>query len=82
MTEPSKPGMTRTALVVTTLVIVAGIYDLVVVARSGTEASVSRFLQDTAFGSPLVTFTFGFIAGHLFGYLRPTVMPRHPENKP
>lgn len=63
--------MTRTALVVTTLVITLGIYDLVVVARNGVDQSVSRFLQDTAFGSPLVAFTFGFIAGHLFGYMKP-----------
>lgn len=68
----NKPAMTLAAFCTTACVIFLGILDLVVCLRNGTEASISRFLQDTAFGSPLVTFTFGFVAGHLFGYLSPS----------
>jgi hypothetical protein len=64
-------AMKRTALLVTTLVIILGIYDLVTVVVGGVDESVSRFLQRTAFGSPLISFTFGFICGHIFGYMKP-----------
>lgn len=68
--------MTKTALVVTIAVITLGIYDLVVVVFfGGVEQSISRFLQDTAFEAPVVTFTFGFICGHVFGYMKPS--PKH-----
>jgi TRAP-type uncharacterized transport system fused permease subunit len=65
--------MSRTAILVTTCVIILGIYDLVVVATNGIDQSISRFLQETAFGSPLITFAFGFIAGHIFGYMKPSI---------
>jgi len=68
--------MTRTALVVTTCVIALGIYDLTVVAIGGVDESISRFLQNSAFGSPLISFTFGFICGHLFGYMKPKRLSR------
>lgn len=64
--------MSRTAILVTGAVITLGIYDLVIVATNGVNQSISRFLQDTAFGSPLITFTFGFVAGHVFGYMKPS----------
>jgi hypothetical protein len=64
--------VTRTALIVTTCVIILGIYDLVIVATNGVDQSISRFLQDTAFGSPLITFVFGFVCGHIFGYMKPS----------
>jgi hypothetical protein len=64
--------MTRTAILVTGAVITLGIYDLVIVATNGVDQSISRFLQDTAFGSPLITFVFGFVAGHIFGYMKPS----------
>jgi hypothetical protein len=64
--------MTRTALIVTMGFIVLGIYDLIIVATNGVDQSISRFLQDTAFGSPLITFTFGFVCGHIFGYMKPS----------
>lgn len=64
--------METTALVVTIGIIGLGIYDLVVVVLSkGVGTSVSRFLQRTAFKSPVVAFTFGFVCGHIFGYLAP-----------
>lgn len=63
--------MTTTALVVTISFITLGIYDLVVVTFFGTGKSISRFLQGTALRHPFVGFVFGFIAGHLFGYMNP-----------
>jgi len=67
--------MEITALVVTAALIGLGLYDLVVVARTGVGTSVSRFLQRTAFKSPLVAFTFGFVGFHLFGYMKPECPP-------
>lgn len=64
-------AMETTALVVTIGIISLGIYDLCVVLYSGVGTSVSRFLQRTALKSPVIAFTFGFVCGHLFGYLAP-----------
>ena len=63
--------MSRTALVVTTCVIVLGIYDLWTVAVGGVESSVSRFMQDAGFSNPTIVFTIGYICGHVFGYMPP-----------
>jgi TRAP-type uncharacterized transport system fused permease subunit len=65
--------MSRTAILVTGAVITLGIYDLAIVATNGIDQSISRFLQDTAFGSPLITFVFGFVCGHIFGYMKPSI---------
>lgn len=67
--------METTALVVTAGIIILGCYDLIVVVRTGTGTSVSRFLQRTAFKSPLIAFTFGFVGFHLFGYMKPECPP-------
>ena len=65
--------MTKTSLIVTIAVITLGIYDLCVVTfGGGVEQSISRFLQDSALRHPFVSFTFGFICGHLFGYMQPS----------
>ena len=61
--------MTKTGLIVTTGVIILGIYDLVAVTFGGVDASVSRFLLGSAMVAPLIPFVFGFICGHLFGKL-------------
>lgn len=63
--------MDTTALVVTICVISLGIYDLCAVLYSGVGTSVSRFLQRTALKSPVIAFTFGFVCGHLWGYMAP-----------
>lgn len=63
--------MKLTSLVVTILIITLGIYDLVMVVFGGVDSSVSRFLNTTAFKHPVITFTFGFVCGHLFGYMQP-----------
>jgi hypothetical protein len=66
--------MTTTALVVTTLVIVLGIYDLVVVVVGGIRGkkinwSVSRFLQWLPSKSPFFILVIGYILGHVFGFM-------------
>ena len=53
------------------VVIVLGIYDLVCVASGSVNNSVSSFLVNTGSQAPVVVFSFGFIAGHLFGYMGP-----------
>ena len=63
--------MTRTALVVTTCVIILGIYDLYAVSTGGVASSISRYMQNAGFDAPAIVFTFGFICGHLFGYMKP-----------
>jgi hypothetical protein len=59
-----------TPLVVTIGIIALGIYDLVVVLVSGTTSSVSDYLIRLGFASPLIVFAFGFVAGHLFSYMK------------
>lgn len=66
-----KLTMTTTALVTTTLIIALGIYDLVVVVLGSESVSVSAFLVNVGFTSPMVVFSIGFICGHLFGYMKP-----------
>jgi len=66
--------MTRTALVVTICVITLGIYDLYAVSTGGVASSISRYMQNAGFDAPFIVFTFGFICGHLFGYMKP--LPR------
>lgn len=63
--------MTLTAKIVTTCVIALGIYDLYAVSTGGVDSTISRYLQNAAFDAPLIPFVFGFICGHVFGYLTP-----------
>lgn len=63
--------MTTTALVTTIIVIVLGIYDLVCVTIGSVNTSVSHFLANAGAQAPVVVFAFGFVAGHLFGYMTP-----------
>lgn len=62
--------MSRTGLIITIAVIALGIYDLVVVLFDGTGSSISDWLIRAGFKSPVVVFAFGFICGHLFGYMK------------
>lgn len=66
-----KLKMSKTGLVVTIAIIILGIYDLIVVLFSGESSSVSAFLINAGIKSPLLIFTFGFVAGHLFGRMTP-----------
>lgn len=67
--------MKLTPLIVTTLVIILGIYDLWAVAFGGVESSVSRFMQEAGFARPTVVFVVGYICGHFWGYMPPKAKP-------
>lgn len=67
--------MDTTSMVVTGCFIFLGLYDLVVVTRSGVASSVSRFLQRSALKSPIVSIVFGAMIGHLFMYMKPECEP-------
>lgn len=64
--------MSLTRLVVTTLVIVLGIYDLVMVVTGGVDASVSRYFSGLS-TYPGIVFVIGYICGHFFGWMTPTL---------
>lgn len=49
-----------------------GVYDAYMVTFYGVEASISKYLQNTAIDSPIFSFAMGFICGHVFGYMKPT----------
>ena len=63
--------METTGIVVITFIIILGIYDAIVVMRSGVGTSVSRFLQRTSLKSPVFSIVIGFVAGHIWGYMAP-----------
>lgn len=64
--------MKTTALVTTSLVIALGIYDLICVTTGvGVDISVSRFLINSGIQAPGIVFVFGYVCGHLFGYMKP-----------
>lgn len=64
--------MKLTALFCTTITIILGVYDAYMVTFYGVEASISKYLQNTAIDSPAFSFSIGFICGHVFGYMKPT----------
>lgn len=81
MKFPINITMTTTALLTTILVITLGIYDLVAVVLSGNETtSVSRFLINVGFISPMFVFAVGFVCGHLFGFAKPIKPKDLPES--
>lgn len=63
--------MKRTSIIVTAVIIALGIYDLAVVATSGEESSISRFMQSAGFSSPFIVFVIGYICGHFWGFMPP-----------
>lgn len=63
--------MKTTGVVLTITAIVLAIYDGYAVWAWGIDASISRFLQDTAIDSPVASFGIGFLCGHCFGYMKP-----------
>lgn len=76
------PTIQTTALVVGILFIIAGLYDFYAVTVGDVDVSISQFLQFSAFKAPFIVFAFGFIAGHLFFYLRSTPNPVPPRMTP
>lgn len=72
--------MSLTNIVLTACFIILGIYDFIVVARSGVQTSISRELQRIGFKSPVVCLVIGFLLGHWFGYMPPE--PVQDETQP
>ncbi len=68
-----KYTMNPVALVFFIAVIILGITDLGFVVFSGTGTSLSAFLVEHGFKSPVFVFAMGAIAGHLFWYMFPVV---------
>lgn len=66
-----KYTMPMAGLVTTILIITLGIVDLCFVLFGGTGSSVSSFLINAGFKSPVFVFGVGFVCGHLFGYMTP-----------
>lgn len=63
--------MKFTGLVLTVMFIIAGIFDLYMLYAHGLSYTISYTLQTAALEAPLVVFVFGFLAGHIFGYMKP-----------
>lgn len=68
----NKP-MKLTAFLVTSAFIGFGLYDLSVCCYYGTESSVSRFMQTAGFTNPFIILVIGYILGHFWGFLRPSI---------
>jgi len=68
-----KYSMPLAGLIVTVLIIILGIVDLCFVLVGGTGSSVSSFLINVGFKSPVFVFAVGFVCGHLFGMMTPAV---------
>lgn len=67
-------------LCVTVAVIALGVIDLALVIygyvnQKTTESTISNFLIQLGFRSPFTVFVFGYVAGHLFGYMYPASCP-------
>lgn len=46
-------------------------YDVLAIAKGGTEASISSILINFSYKMPMFTFLFGFMCGHIFWRMRP-----------
>ena len=66
-----KYEMGTAPLVTFILIVILGIYDLGVVVFGGTSSSVSNFLINAGFSSPVFVFAVGAVCGHLFWYMQP-----------
>jgi hypothetical protein len=60
--------MSTTRLVITTVVIALGIYDLAAIKFGGVDASISRYFQKAG-KYPGPVFVLGYICGHIFGWM-------------
>ena len=69
--------MKTTAYIMTALVIFATVYDIIVIQFGGIDYSISRWVQNMGFDSPMISFGCGFLAGHFFGYMKPKNKFRH-----
>lgn len=78
MEKRTTVAMQWTAFLVLGVLVLAAVYDAVVVIRYGVDASISRFMQNVGFDSPFVTLVCGYLAGHFWGFVRPK--DRKPED--
>lgn len=62
--------MSIAGLITTICIIILGIVDLCFVLFSGAPSSISDFLIRVGFHAPMMVFSFGFVAGHLFGNMK------------
>lgn len=65
-----------TTIVFTTLMIV----DMYFVLFTGTGSSISNYLVNTGYASPMFVFGFGYLAGHLTGYMKPKPVSVPPSD--
>lgn len=70
--------MEPTSIVITTLVVIAGMWELYAFF-TGRARVFSRVLQAAGIDSPFIAFVFGFLCGHIFGYMQPEPLPDKPE---
>ncbi len=62
-----------TALVVFSLLLAAGLYDLWAVVIGGVDLSISQFVTDTVGNYPFLMFLSGMLVDHFFGF---TMIPK------
>lgn len=63
--------MSKAGMWTTICMIVLGIVDAVLVNQHGVDGSISRWVQDTGYASPVFVLMIGFLLGHFFGYMPP-----------
>ena len=59
-----------TGLILVTVVSLLTVYDVIAIAKGGTEASISSVIITFAYKMPMFSFLFGFVCGHLFWRMR------------
>lgn len=59
-----------TGLILVAVVALLIVYDVVAIAKGGTEASISSVIISFSYKMPMFSFIFGFICGHLFWRMR------------
>jgi hypothetical protein len=55
-----------TGLIIVGVIAALIVYDIVVIRRSGVEASISDIILDASLKHPYIPFLFGFLMGHFF----------------
>ena len=63
--------MQKTGIFCTAIMIIVGVYDAIVVMRHGVGCSVSQWVQEIGFSSPLFSMMIGALLGHFFMYMPP-----------
>ncbi len=73
--------MKPTDIVITTLVILAGLWELFAIF-TGKAKTFSRAFQAIGLRSPAIAFVVGYLCGHIFGYMQPEpVVEVNPVNQ-